>query len=89
MALLGAPYGDLLLDNNTVEHAKEQAFEMAYELELQGGPPAVETSDKKVIALIAYLQRLGTDISKTPVEETEVAPTEVTPSTEEASDAND
>lgn len=71
MALLGVPYGDLLLDNASVDHAKEQAFEFAYELELQGGPPAEETMDKKVIALIAYLQRMGTDISKTPEPETE------------------
>ncbi len=71
MALLGVPYGDLLLDNASVDHAKEQAFEFAYELELQGGPPAEETMDKKVIALIAYLQRMGTDISKTPEPETD------------------
>jgi cytochrome c oxidase cbb3-type subunit I/II len=66
MALLGVPYGDLLLDDNTVEAAKQQAREIAVELESQGGPPAMETWDKKVIALIAYLQRMGTDISKAP-----------------------
>ena len=66
MALLGVPYGDLLLEGKTVEHAKEQALVIAMELENQGGPPAMETMDKKVIALIAYLQRMGTDISKTP-----------------------
>ncbi len=76
MALLGVPYGDLLNEGKTVEHAKEQALVIALELEEQGGPPAEETMDKKVIALIAYLQRLGTDISKEPVETDaeEVAP---------------
>ena len=64
MALLGAPYGELLLDNNAVKHAQEQAFDIAYELQELGGPSYEETMDKKVIALIAYLQRLGTDIKK-------------------------
>ncbi len=67
MALLGVPYGELLLEGKTVEHAKGQALVIAMELEEQGGPPATETYDKKVIALIAYLQRLGIDISKDPV----------------------
>jgi len=66
MALMGVPYGELLLEGKTVEHAKGQALEIAMELEAQGGPEFGETWDKKVIALIAYLQRMGTDISKTP-----------------------
>ncbi len=78
MALLGVPYGELLLEGKTVEHAQGQALEIAMELEAQGGPSYEETYDKKVVALIAYLQRMGTDISKTPplVEETqeEVSP---------------
>jgi len=68
MALLGVPYGELLLEGKTVEHAKQQAIDIAVDLETQGGPPADETMDKKVIALIAYIQRLGIDISKTPPE---------------------
>ncbi len=85
MALLGVPYGDLLLDNKAVEAAQEQALVIALELEAQGGPEATQTYDKKVIALIAYLQRLGTDISKDPppTEEEEVlaepAESEVSP----------
>ena len=71
MALLGAPYGDLLLGNNAVEDALLQARVIAVELEGQGGPPAEEIYDKKVIALIAYLQRLGTDISKTPANQSD------------------
>jgi len=65
MALLGVPYGELLLDNRAVEHARNQALEIAVELEDRGGPSYTETADKKVIALIAYMQRLGTDIKKT------------------------
>ncbi|MCR9075922.1 MAG: cbb3-type cytochrome c oxidase subunit II, partial [bacterium] len=70
MALLGVPYGELLLDNNAVAHAENQALEIAVELESLGGPSYAETQDKKVIALIAYLQRLGTDIKKSEPEET-------------------
>jgi cytochrome c oxidase cbb3-type subunit I/II len=70
MALLGVPYGDLLIENAASEHAREQALEIAIELEALGGPSYAETQDKKVIALIAYLQRLGTDIKKDASEET-------------------
>ena len=37
---------------------------MSDEIAAQGGPKTL--ADKKVIALIAYLQRLGTDINKRP-----------------------
>ena len=67
-ALLGAPY-DRELDES-VEMAKEQALQIAKEIEEQGGPAG--TQDKKVVALIAYLQRLGTDLFATP----EAAPAE-------------
>ncbi|MDF1808128.1 MAG: cytochrome-c oxidase, cbb3-type subunit I [Phycisphaerales bacterium] len=79
MALLGVPYGEMLKDNNSVENAKEQALVIALELEDQGGPAAQETMDKKVIALIAYLQRMGTDISKEPAPTDDVVDAEVSP----------
>ena len=41
-----------------------QAKEIALEVEKQGGPKGLE--EKEVIALIAYLQRLGTDIKAAP-----------------------
>jgi len=90
MALLGVPYGDLLLDNNAVEAAQEQALVIALELEAQGGPEATQTYDKKVIALIAYLQRLGTDISKDPppAEEPE-AEAEAEPESDATASANE
>ena len=79
MALLGVPYGEMLKDNNSVDNAKEQALVIALELEDQGGPAALETMDKKVIALIAYLQRMGTDISKEPAPTDDVVDGEVSP----------
>ncbi|NIP15659.1 MAG: hypothetical protein GWM88_13450, partial [Pseudomonadales bacterium] len=48
------------------KNAQRQAREIASEIARQGGPQGL--SDKKVTALIAYLQRLGTDINR-PVEQ--------------------
>jgi cytochrome c oxidase cbb3-type subunit I/II len=60
MAMLGVPYGDAV--RKAPEMARTQAKEIAGRLVSQGGPEGTE--DKKVIALIAYMQRIGTDISK-------------------------
>jgi cytochrome c oxidase cbb3-type subunit I/II len=62
--LLGAPYEREL--TNGVEMARGQAAEIAREIEEQGGMGGLE--DKKVIALIAYIQRLGTDLFAPPPE---------------------
>jgi cytochrome c oxidase cbb3-type subunit I/II len=56
MAMLGVPY-DI---NNASALAATQAKELATKLRSQGGPDAME--DKEVMALIAYMQRLGVDI---------------------------
>ncbi len=64
MAMLGVPYGEAV--RRAPAMAREQAALIASELVQQGGPEGMET--KKVIALIAYLQRLGTDISRDPEE---------------------
>jgi cytochrome c oxidase cbb3-type subunit I/II len=64
MALLGVPYGEAVRPGRAVEMAREQARQIAEELVAQGGPEGME--HKKVIAMIAYMQRLGTDISKPP-----------------------
>ncbi|MEM0983476.1 MAG: cytochrome-c oxidase, cbb3-type subunit I [Planctomycetota bacterium] len=67
MAMLGAPYGDLLLDDNAVEHARAQALDVANQIVAQETAlDANELAETKVVALIAYLQRLGTDIYKDP-----------------------
>ncbi|MGE3617004.1 MAG: cytochrome-c oxidase, cbb3-type subunit I [Gemmatimonadales bacterium] len=58
MAMLGVPYGDAL--NRAPAMAREQATQMAAGIAAQGGP--TDLADKEVIAITAYLQRLGKDI---------------------------
>jgi cytochrome c oxidase cbb3-type subunit I/II len=72
MAMLGVPYGEAVKPGKAEAMAREQARAVAAEIERQGGPPGME--DRKVVALIAYLQRLGTDISR-PAETTPEQPT--------------
>jgi cytochrome c oxidase cbb3-type subunit I/II len=62
MAMLGVPYGAALTRAEPM--AREQASAIAAEIRVQGGPSGLET--KQIVALVAYLQRLGTDIKKTP-----------------------
>ena len=58
---LGVPYtGEDLA--TALDTAKEQAGLIATAVVEQGGPTGLE--DKQIVALIAYLQRLGTDITK-------------------------
>jgi len=64
MAMLGVPYGQAVKSGRAPELARAQANKLASDLVQQGGYPNM--SDKKVIALLAYLQRLGTDISQAP-----------------------
>jgi cytochrome c oxidase cbb3-type subunit I/II len=58
---LGVPYSDADIAG-AVEHATEQARQIAGEITTQGGPEGLDS--KQVVALIAYLQRLGTDITR-------------------------
>jgi cytochrome c oxidase cbb3-type subunit I/II len=59
MAMLGVPYDAAALAHaGTVAHG--QAHLLAGKLASEGGPTGME--NKEVIALIAYLQRLGVDI---------------------------
>ncbi len=60
MAMLGVPYGDAV--NHAEAMARKQAQEISVEIVKQGGPAGLE--QKKIVALVAYLQRLGTDIKK-------------------------
>jgi len=62
MTMLGVPYGDAV--QHAEQMAREQATSIAQEVAAQGGPTGLET--KEIIALVAYLQRLGTDINKQP-----------------------
>ena len=59
---LGAPYSDEDL-NNSKQVAFKQAERIAADIVAQGGP--ANTMDKQAIALIAYLQRIGTDLFAT------------------------
>jgi cytochrome c oxidase cbb3-type subunit I/II len=62
MAMLGVPYGDSV--QKAEAQARAQASDIAAAIVVQGGPAGLET--KKIVALTAYLQRLGTDIKKAP-----------------------
>ncbi len=57
MAMLGVPYGDAV--NRAPRMARDQAHALAVGIEAQGGPGGLE--DKEIVALVAYLQRLGVD----------------------------
>ena len=60
MAMLGVPYGDAVLHGADMAH--RQSREIAARIAEQGGPKHLE--NKQIVALVAYLQRLGTDIKK-------------------------
>jgi cytochrome c oxidase cbb3-type subunit I/II len=64
MAMLGVPYGDALIAGNAPRMAREQAKQIAEGIAAQGGPAGLE--DKEIVAITAYLQRLGRDIAAAP-----------------------
>ena len=59
---LGAEYGEEEL-TDADKHARKQAERVAADIVKQGGPAGVQ--EKQAIALIAYLQRMGTDLFRT------------------------
>jgi cytochrome c oxidase cbb3-type subunit I/II len=61
MAMLGVPYGNAVTEG--AKMAQTQAAAIAADLEAQGAPKGL--GDKEIVALIAYIQRLGTDIRVT------------------------
>jgi cytochrome c oxidase cbb3-type subunit I/II len=61
MAMLGVPYGESV--HQATAMARVQARAVATAIQAQGGPAGLD--DKEIVAIIAYLQRLGTDIRKT------------------------
>jgi hypothetical protein len=62
MAMLGVPYGDAVVRAEALAHS--QAEQVARRIEQQGGPAGL--ADKQIVALVAYLERLGTDIKPKP-----------------------
>ena len=59
MMMLNVPYGPQVAAN-AQQLAQSQAEVVANEIVQSGGPAGLE--DKEIVALIAYLQRLGTDL---------------------------
>jgi cytochrome c oxidase cbb3-type subunit I/II len=59
MAMLGVPYGEVVNDGEAEKRARVQAAEIGKRIEQQKGP--TDLGSKRVVALIAYLQRLGLD----------------------------
>jgi len=59
--MIGVPYSDEEISGGVMA-AREQARAIAAEIVVQGGPEGL--AEKQIVALIAYLQRLGTDITK-------------------------
>ncbi len=73
MAMLGVPYGEAVKDGVAPAMAKAQAAQISADLVKQGGYADLE--GKKVIALVAYLQRLGKDLTNAPQPEATTAST--------------
>ncbi|GAB5496274.1 MAG: cytochrome-c oxidase, cbb3-type subunit I [Phycisphaerales bacterium] len=71
LAMLGTPYGDAV--KNAEELARAQAADIAEQIRTGNtGVEIVEPlEDKQIIALIAYMQRLGTDLYAVPEAEGE------------------
>jgi cytochrome c oxidase cbb3-type subunit I/II len=59
MVMLGVPYGEAV--NDAPGMARAQAEAIGQSIASQGGP--ADLSDKEIVAMVAYLQRLGRDIS--------------------------
>lgn len=59
LSRVGVPYSDAEI-TGAVAAAEAQAAEIAREVASQGGPAGLER--KEIAALVAYLQRLGTDL---------------------------
>jgi cytochrome c oxidase cbb3-type subunit I/II len=60
--MLGVPYGDAVIDGNAPKMAHAQAAMLADTIAQQGGPAGLQ--GKEIVALIAYLQRLGRDATQ-------------------------
>ena len=58
---LGTPYTDSDIEG-AVQDAKAQAGNIARTIAASGGPQGLES--KEIVAVIAYLQRMGTDLAK-------------------------
>ncbi|MDX1529928.1 MAG: cytochrome-c oxidase, cbb3-type subunit II [Rhodothermales bacterium] len=73
LSLIGMPYAEEEIENAR-QLAEAQAAEVAAEIAEQGGPEGL--ADKEITALVAYLQRLGTDLQDPGEPEPNVAATD-------------
>jgi cytochrome c oxidase cbb3-type subunit I/II len=62
MAMLGVPYGNAVIDGTAPKMAHAQAALLADSIAQQGGPK--DLANKEIVALVAYLQRLGRDATQ-------------------------
>ena len=84
---LGAPYDRELTES--AEMARQQAEQIAADIVSEGGTVRrgdVMALESQAVALIAYLQRLGTDLNAPPEAEQQAPPAEGEPQEEPASD---
>ncbi len=58
---LGTPYTDQEIQNG-IEIAQQQAREIAEDIRTTGGPDNL--ADKEIVAMVAYMQRLGADLAR-------------------------
>ena len=77
MAMLGVPYGDAVKAGVASRMAEQQAKEIGAAIAQQGGPSGLER--KEIVALTAYLQRLGRDIKGSTVTSNTTATARTTP----------
>jgi cytochrome c oxidase cbb3-type subunit I/II len=61
MVMLGVPYGEAV--KSAPQMARDQAKSIAASIVEQGGPNGLE--NKEIVAIVAYMQRLGRDIKAT------------------------
>ncbi len=61
MITLGVPYTEAQVES-AVSDAEKQSASIAAEIEAEGGPAGL--ANKEVVAMIAYLQRLGVDLDR-------------------------
>jgi cytochrome c oxidase cbb3-type subunit I/II len=87
MQALGVPYSDAERAG-AIEAAKAQAYELAKQIAEQNKDPALAENlrDKQVVAMIAYMQRLGTDLFR-PVDAVPATPAAPAPAAEAPSGA--
>jgi cbb3-type cytochrome c oxidase subunit II len=71
LSRVGVPYTEMEIEDGAAL-AQKEAEAIAAEIEAQGGPAGL--ADKEIVAMVAYLQRLGTDLMVVPVADPAATP---------------